>query len=131
LPDDDGGVDAACGVTAFEGAGAGDVDVLFFAVTTKVYFVPLVRPFTVALRAEAAATTEMLPGVDVTVYEAIALEPVLVGACHVTVADALPAVAATLVGAAGAAEPAAGVTAFDGDDAAPVAVALFAVTVKV
>ena len=106
--------------------------VLFFAVTTKVYFVPFVRPVTLALLLADAATTEMFPGVDVTVYEAIALEPVLDGACHVTVADALPAVAATLVGAVGAAVvAAAGVTALDGDDAAPVAVAFFAVTVKV
>jgi hypothetical protein len=133
LPDDGGGVvAAACGVTAFEGAEAGDAVVLFFAVTTKVYFVPLVKPLTVALRLAAAATTEMLPGVDVTVYEAIALEPLFVGACQVTVADALPAVAVTLVGAVGAAVvAAAGVTALDGEDAAPVAVALFAVTVKV
>lgn len=89
---------------------------------------------TVALLLVADAVTDLLPGVDVTVYEAIALEPVLDGACHVTVACALPAVAATLVGAAGATGVvvfAAGVTAFDAADAAPVADAFFAATVKV
>ena len=82
----------------------------------------------------AAATTERLPGVDVTVYEAIALEPALAGACHVTVACALPAVAATLVGADGATGvdvPAAGITAFDAAEGAPAVVPLFAITVKV
>ena|SRR3569623_1344799 len=67
LVDDGGGADAACGVTAFEGAEAGDVAVLFFAVTTKVYFVPFVSPLTLALLLAAAAVTEMFPGVDVTV----------------------------------------------------------------
>jgi hypothetical protein len=115
-----------------DGADAGDIAVLFFAVTTKVYFVPFFRPVTVALWLDAAAATETFPGVEVTVYEAIALEPLLDGALHVTVADASPAVAFTAVGAVGAADVAApGVTALDGEDAAPVAVALFAVTVKV
>lgn len=55
------------GVTAFEAADAGLLPTLFFASTTNVYFVPLVKPVTVALLAEAAAFTEMLPGDEVTV----------------------------------------------------------------
>jgi hypothetical protein len=55
--------------------------------------------------------------------------PPFEGAVHDTVADALPAVAFTRVGAAGA--PAWGVTAVDGAEAVPVPMALVAVTVKV
>ena len=60
----------------------------------------------------------------------IALPPLLAGAVQLTVADALPAVAVTPVGAPGAVG-ALGVTALDGDEAGPVPFALVADTVKV
>ena len=58
----------------------------------------------------------------------IALPPLLLGAVKLTVACALPRVAVTPVGAPGTV---AGVTALDGDEAAPAPTALLAVTVKV
>ena len=60
----------------------------------------------------------------------IALPPLLDGAVQFTVADPLPAVAVTPVGAPGAVG-ALGVTALDGEDAGPLPFALVAVTVKV
>ncbi len=59
----------------------------------------------------------------------IALPP-LFGAVQLTVAEALPPVAVTPVGAPGAVG-ALGVTALDGDEAGPVPTALAADTVKV
>jgi hypothetical protein len=56
--------------------------------------------------------------------------PPLEGAVQVTVADPLPAVAVTPVGAAGTVG-ATGVTAFDGAEAEPVPTAFVAVTVNV
>ena len=53
------------------------------------------------------------------------------GAVQVTVAEALPAVAVTPVGAEGAVAAACGVTELDGADAGLVPMALVAVTVKV
>ena len=61
-------------------------------------------------------------------YPVSAPVPVLDGAVQVTVADPLPAVAATPVGAPG---NVAGVTGLDGAEACPVPVALVAATVKV
>ena len=58
----------------------------------------------------------------------MALPPLLAGAVHETTAEALPAVAATPVGAPGAV---AGVTAVEGVDATPVPIAFVAFTVKV
>jgi hypothetical protein len=58
------------------------------------------------------------------------LSPVFDGAVQLTAADALPAVAATPVGAPGTDGPV-GVTAFDDEDAGPVPLAFVAVTVKV
>ena len=60
----------------------------------------------------------------------MALPPLLDGAVQLTVADPLPAVAVTPVGAPGAVG-ALGVTALDGAEAGPVPMALVAVTVKV
>ena len=60
----------------------------------------------------------------------IALPPLLDGAVQLTVADPLPAVAVTPVGAPGAVG-ALGVTALDGAEAGPVPLALVADTVKV
>src|ERR1700693_5419523 len=69
-------------------------------------------------------------GLEVTVYPVIAEPPLLAGAVKVTVAVALPAVAVPMVGAPGTAPPA-GVTLFEAAEAAPVPLALVAVTVKV
>lgn len=89
----------------------------------------MIRPETVAVVVMPfAVVTLRFPGLDVTVYEAIALPPAFVGAVQLTVACALPAVALTPVGAPGVAE---GVTALEGADAGPVPIALVAVTVKV
>ena len=58
----------------------------------------------------------------------MALPPLAAGAVQLTVADALPRLAVTPVGASGTAT---GVTAFDDADAGPVPALLVAVTVKV
>jgi len=77
-----------------------------------------VLPSTVARTAEP----------DRTVYDVTALPPVEAGADQLMMADALPATAETPVGGSGTA---AGTTAFDGADAAPVPTLLVALTVKV
>ncbi len=87
---------------------------------------PFVRPVTViGLEAPVAV---MPPGLEVTVYEVIALPPFDEGAVKLTVACALPATAVTAVGAPGGPV---GVTLFEGADAAPVPAAFVAVTVNV
>jgi hypothetical protein len=87
----------------------------------------LVRPLHIAVSAPEVVTVAP-PGVAVTWYERIALPPLLGGAAHVTVACVSPAVATTEPGASGTV---AGITAFDGADAAPVPAAFAAVTVNV
>jgi hypothetical protein len=67
-------------------------------------------------------------GLDVTVYPEMALPPSSAGAVKVTVACALPAVAAALVGAPGTVR---GVTLFEDTDAAPAPATFEATTVKV
>jgi hypothetical protein len=67
-------------------------------------------------------------GDEVAVNEVIAEPPLLAGAVKVTVAWALPAVAAPIVGAPGTV---AGVTLFEAAEAGPVPTPLVAVTVKV
>ena len=96
---------------------------------------PLVSPVTVfevgaGLPVTVTGVCAAEPMNGVTVYVVIVLPPLFVGAVQVTVADALPAVAVTPVGAPGTPGPL-GVTAFDGDDAGPSPVALVAVTVNV
>jgi hypothetical protein len=86
----------------------------------------LVSPVTVIGLAVPWAV--MLPGLDVTVYPVMALPPFEAGAVKLTVVCALPAVAVTFVGAPGTA---AGLTWFEGLDAAPVPTELVAVTVNV
>jgi hypothetical protein len=66
-------------------------------------------------------------GLDVTVYPVIAVPPLETGAVKVTVAEALPAVATTEVGAPGTVV---GVMELDGEDAADVPTPLVAVAVK-
>jgi hypothetical protein len=114
------------GVTLFDAADAGPVPIALVAVTVKVYVVPFVKPVTViGLDAPVAV---MLPGLEVTVYEVIALPPFEAGAVKLTVAWALPAVAVPIVGAPGTV---AGVTLLEAADAGPVPIAFVALTVKV
>jgi hypothetical protein len=87
--------------------------------------VPLVRPVTVI--GEAAPEAVMPPGLEVTVYDVIALPPSETGAVNDTVASVLPATADGEVGAPGTE---AGVTALDESEAVPVPTLLVAVTVN-
>ena len=91
----------------------------------------LVRPVMVAVVAGGLPVTSTGAGafvpVVVTVYFVITLPP-FEGAVQLTTAEALPAVAVTLVGAPGAM---AGVTALEGALATLVPIAFVAVTVKV
>ena len=97
--------------------------------TVKVYAVPLAKPNTVIGAAAGPATVPVKPpGDDVAVYPVIALPPSDTGAVKVTMACAFPPVAVPIVGASGAA---AGITGFEGPDAAPVPMALIAATAKV
>ena len=88
---------------------------------------PFVSPITVIGDKEPVAVRP--PGEEVTVYPVIADPPVFVGAVKLTVALPLLLVAEILVGTPGAI--AAGVTADDALEAAPVPTELVAVTVKV
>ena len=60
----------------------------------------------------------------------MAAPPLLAGAFQVTLAEAFPAVATTLVGAPGGVAAATGVTALLGAEAGPVPTLLVALTVK-
>jgi hypothetical protein len=116
------------GVTLFEAAEAAPVPIAFVAVTVNVYAVPFASPLTV-IEVHGAAQLPVMPlGDEVAVNEVIAEPPLLAGAVKVTVAWALPAVAAPIVGAPGTV---AGVTLFDAAEAGPVPTPLVAVTVKV
>src|SRR5450755_497751 len=120
-----------CGVTAAE-VPAGPVPSALVAVTLNVYAVPLVSPVTEAEVAEAPACTgvpAVAPANGVIVYPVIGL-PLLLGAVQVTSAWLVAGRAATLVGAAGAAEPV-GVTEFDAADTGPEPLELEAWTVNV
>ena len=87
---------------------------------------PLVRFDSVA---EVPVTVTFAPvGIEVTVYEVMALPPSDEGAVQETVACELPAVAETVVGAPGIVI---GVTELDGVEAALEPTALVATTVKV
>ena len=90
----------ATGVTLLEAADAGPVPIALVAFTVNVYAVPFVSPDTVT--GLDAAEPVNPPGLDVAVYEVIALPPFDAGAEKLTVAEALPAVAITPVGAPGA-----------------------------
>jgi hypothetical protein len=96
------------GVTAFDGADAGPVPVALVAETVKVYVVPFVKPVTVVDVAGGVPLTvtgvfAVEPTNGVTVYLVIPLPPLSDGAVQLTVAEPLPAVAVTPVGADGAA----------------------------
>ena len=87
---------------------------------------PGVRPVTVAL---VPVTVALAPaGLELTLYEVMALPPSDEGAVQETVACELPAVAETVVGAPGIVI---GVTELDGVEAALEPTALVATTVKV
>ncbi len=94
---------------------------------------PLVSPVTVVevaggLPVTVTGVCAVEPMYGVTVYLVIALPPLLDGAVQLTVADPLPAVAVTPVGAPGRLF---GVTALDGDEAGLVPVEFVADTVNV
>jgi hypothetical protein len=107
---------------------ADDVNRPLFALTANVYAVPFVSPGTTQDVA-GALTVQVAPfGDAVTVYEAIAGPPVMVGAVNETVAEPLPGTAFTPVGASGFP---AGVTEDEADVALEVPVELVAVALKV
>ena len=87
---------------------------------------PFVNPVTVI--GLDAPVPVMPPGLEVTVYEVIALPPFDAGAVKLTAACALPATAETPVGAP---DTVAGVTLVEAADAAPVPTPFVAVTIKV
>ena len=89
----------------------------------------MLRPVSVA---DVPATVALAPaGLEVTVYEVMALPPSLAGAVQETDAEALPAVAETAVGAPGTVAGATGVTLLDGAEAALLPTAFVAMTVNV
>jgi hypothetical protein len=114
-------------VTAVDGDEGRLSPAAFVATTVKVYAVPLLKPPTVALVAPSVVAVEP-PGCALTVYRVMGLPPMLVGAVHVTMAEATPGIATTFVGESGTA---AGTTALLGADMAPVPTALCARTVNV
>src|SRR5664280_2027073 len=82
-------------------------------------------------RAENAPVPAALVAATVTVYPVMAEPPLSAGGVQRTVAEALPAVAATPLGAPGAVAVAVGVTAVEGAEGGLVPATLVAVTVKV
>jgi len=118
----------ATGVTLFEAADAGPVPIAFVALTVNIYAVPFESP-DIVIGLDAAEPVKP-PGVDVAVYEVIALPPFDAGAEKFTVAEASPAVAVTPVGAPGGVTVE-GVTLFEAADAGPVPIALVAFTLNV
>ena len=126
---DVGAPGTVAGVTALDAADAGLVPRAFVAVTVKVYAVPFVKPVTVTevvggLPVTVVAVLAVVPTYGVTVYLVMVLPP-FEGADQLTTAFALPGVAVTFVGAAGAPF---GVTAFEAAEAGPVQTAFVAVT---
>jgi hypothetical protein len=86
----------------------------------------LVKPVTVI--GEKPPVPVKPPGLDVTVYEVIAVPPLLIGGVNVTVASPLPAVAVPIVGASGTV---AGTIGLLGAEAILVPIMFVAVTVNV
>jgi hypothetical protein len=128
----------ARGVTEFDAAESAPGPAELTARTRKLYAVPLVSDVTVVLRAVGAIALTVRSTVPAllrtwTRYSVIAAPPVLAGAAQFTVAEALPAVAVPMVGAAGAVAvlvAALGVTEFDAADRAPGPAELIARTRK-
>jgi hypothetical protein len=116
------------GVTLLDGADAIDGPVALVAVTVNVYAVPFARPLTV-IEVQGALHVPVIPdGDEVAVNCVMGDPPLLAGALNVTVAWALPAVAAPIVGAPGTVV---GVTLLDAADAVPTPTPFVAVTVNV
>ena len=82
-----------------EAADAGPVPTAFVAFTVNVYAVPLVNPVTVIGLAGPVAV--LAPGLEVTVYDLIALPPSDDGAVKLTSARAFPGFTLPIVGAPG------------------------------
>ena len=112
-------------MTALDAADALPNPTPFVAVTAKVYEVPGVKPVTLQVSAPDVVQVSA-PGELVTVYREMA-EPFAVAAVQVTEAWLEPAVAVGVPGALGAA---AGMTADDEVDQAPVPAAFVAATWK-
>jgi hypothetical protein len=91
----------------------------------------LIRPVTLVVLAGAETTAWNPPGDEITEYAVTGLPPPETGAVQLTVADASPATAVTLVGAPGTLAAGLGVTVLEGADARLVPTALVAATVKV
>src|SRR5262249_23290560 len=115
------------GVTAAEAPEGALGPATFVASTVNVYDVPFVRPLT---RAVVAPVVEAVPpgGFEGTVYPVIGLPPLKAGACQLTVAWALPAVAVTPVGGSGTVR---GVTGSDAGEGVLEPATLMATTVNV
>src|ERR1700693_72446 len=88
-------------MTAFEGAEGALLPAALVATTVNVYEVPFVSPVKLVLVAAAPTDFVAPPGEAVRTKPIIALPPFDAGGDHVTVARALPAVAATFVGESG------------------------------
>ncbi len=118
------------GVTALEEADSGPVPMPFRAATRNVYGVPFPSPPIVAAATGPTVTAACAaaPTYAVTTYAVTALPPLEAGLAQVTVACALPPVAATASGGPGSV---AGVTAFDKPDSGPAPITLTAATEKV
>ena len=124
-----GAVGNGSGVTLLDGADATLLPKEFAAVAVNVYAVKFARPVMKWFRAVVPACASMPPaGFEVTVYPLIAAPPLTADAEKVTVATALPGLAATPVGALGTVP---GVTLLDAAEAALAPITLFAITVKV
>jgi hypothetical protein len=98
-----GAVAGATGVTLADAADDAPTPTAFVAATVNVYAVPFVNPDTVVdVPVTTVAVCAVVPMNGVTVYPVIGLPPSEAGAVQDTNADALPAVAVTAVGEAGA-----------------------------
>jgi hypothetical protein len=112
---------------AFEGPDPTESPTWFVAITENEYVVPGVNPVIATDLFPGWETVPVIaPGEDVTVYEVIALPPLLEGASKVTVTDvSLVLVATTAVGASGTLGV---VTELDSDDNDEVPTSFVAVT---
>src|SRR5438132_1338420 len=124
-----GTVAGAFGVTLLDASEGALLPTAFVAMSVEERRVGLLRPVSVA---DVPATVALAPaGLEVTVYEVMALPPSLAGAVQETDAEALPAVAETAVGAPGTVAGATGVTLLDASEEALLPTAFVAMTVKV
>jgi hypothetical protein len=123
-----GTLGGAAGVTESDAAELLPGPARLVAATTNVYGVRFVRPVIVHSSGPLLQMQVRPSGEDVTVYPVTAEPPSDSGTAHVTLARALPRLAATLRGAPGTVR---GVTLLEAEEEAPVPAALVAVTVKV